>query len=111
MNRIKRGQQFKIKRKRLLSKAKGFRGASGRLYRMYKQQVLKSETNKYIHRKLKKRFMRKLWIVRINAFMRLNRINYSRFIRNSYMKNLSINRKIISQLSLYDSITLQNTLI
>lgn len=111
MNRVKRGQKIKNKRKMVLLKAEGFRGAPNRLYRVAKQQIVKAETNRYKHSKQKKRLMRKLWIIRFNAFLRIYNQNYSHFIGQSRINQRILNRKILSQLALYDNAALVLNLI
>nr|YP_009306314.1 ribosomal protein L20 [Derbesia sp. WEST4838]AOP19218.1 ribosomal protein L20 [Derbesia sp. WEST4838] len=104
MNRIKRGHKVKKKRKQILTKVRGFRGAPNRLYRIAKQQLVKSEVNKYKHRKERKRELRQLWILRLNAFLKLYNQTYSPFIYQLKRKNIQLNRKILSQLSIYEKL-------
>nr|YP_009397250.1 ribosomal protein L20 [Thuretia quercifolia]ARW66436.1 ribosomal protein L20 [Thuretia quercifolia] len=102
MTRVKRGNVARKRRKKILSLAKGFRGSHSKLFRTAKQQVFKSLKYSYIGRKNKKRYYRRLWITRINAFVRLHEINYSQFI--SYIKkfNIALNRKMLAQLAIID---------
>jgi large subunit ribosomal protein L20 len=103
MNRTKRGYKVKNKRKRLLEQAKSFRGAPNRLYRVAKQQLVKSETNRYKHSKQRKRLLRRLWIIRLNALLKMNEQNYSQFLKKLRTQKISLNRKMISQLSIYEN--------
>lgn len=102
MTRIKRGNIARKRRKKILKLAKGFRGSHSKLFRTAKQQVLKSLKYSYIGRKNKKRYYRRLWIIRINATVRLHDINYSRFISLLKKFNIALNRKMISQLAILD---------
>ena len=56
----------------------------------------------YVHRKVKKRDFRKLWIVRINAACRLNDITYSRFIDGCNKAGINLNRKVLSEIAIHD---------
>ncbi|MCW1073710.1 50S ribosomal protein L20, partial [Streptococcus anginosus] len=70
MARVKRGVTTRKRRKKLLKQSKGHFGAKGNLYRVAKQQVIKSGQYAYRDRKNRKREFRKLWIARINAAAR-----------------------------------------
>nr|YP_009397457.1 ribosomal protein L20 [Dasyclonium flaccidum]ARW66643.1 ribosomal protein L20 [Dasyclonium flaccidum] len=102
MTRIKRGNVARKRRKKVLKLAKGFRGSHSKLFRTAKQQVLKALKYSYIGRKNKKRYYRRLWIVRINAAVRLYNINYSQFIYKLKKSNIALNRKMLAQLAIID---------
>nr|YP_009393536.1 ribosomal protein L20 [Bostrychia simpliciuscula]ARW62098.1 ribosomal protein L20 [Bostrychia simpliciuscula] len=102
MTRIKRGNVARKRRKKVLKLAKGFRGSHSKLFRTAKQQVLKALKYSYVGRKNKKRYYRRLWIVRINAAVRLHDIKYSQFIFLLKKINIVLNRKMISQLAIVD---------
>jgi large subunit ribosomal protein L20 len=82
--------------------AKGYRGAKSKLYRVANQQVMKSGQYAYIHRKLKKRDFRKLWIARINAAARNNGTTYSRMVHGLKVAGVDINRKMLAELAVSD---------
>lgn len=102
MVRIKRGFSSKNRRKKILRYTKSFRGTSKNLLREANQKTLKALCNNYKDRKIFKRLTRQLWISRISATANLNGSRYSYFIHYFRKKNYKINRKIISQLCLYD---------
>nr|BDA97203.1 ribosomal protein L20 [Cryptomonas borealis] len=102
MVRIKRGNVARYKRNKILRIARGFRGAHSKLFRIANQQVMKSLKYSYIGRKRRKRELRRLWIVRINAASRSMGINYSSFIHNLKSANIGINRKMLSQIAVVD---------
>nr|AZL87956.1 ribosomal protein L20 [Leachiella pacifica] len=104
MIRIKRGNVACKRRKKILKLAKGFRGAHSKLFRIAKQQVLKSLKYSYIGRKNKKRDYRSLWIIRINATVRFYQKTYSQFIYSLKKKKISLNRKVLSQLAIIDKL-------
>nr|YP_009393737.1 ribosomal protein L20 [Caloglossa beccarii]ARW62299.1 ribosomal protein L20 [Caloglossa beccarii] len=102
MTRVKRGNIARKRRKKILKLAKGFRGSHSKLFRIAKQQVLKALKYSYIGRKNKKRDYRRLWITRINAAVRIYKINYSQFIYFLKKSNIALNRKMLAQLSIID---------
>ncbi len=97
--RIKRGVNAAKKRRTVLKSAKGYRGAKSKLYRVAREQVMKSGQYAYIGRKQKKRDFRALWITRINAACRLNGISYSKFIAGLKAKNIDLNRKVLADMA------------
>lgn len=108
MVRIKRGNVARKRRKKILTLAKGYKGAHSRLFRIANQQVMKSLRYSYMNRKQKKRKFRQLWITRINCSTRLNQTKYSSFIANLKQSKISLNRKMLSQLSIIDPIAFTN---
>ena len=82
MTKVKRGNVAKLRRKKILSFAKGFKGAHSRLFRTANGQVMKALVYSYVGRKNSKRNFRKLWISRVNAAVQRKGLTYSRF-RNS----------------------------
>lgn len=100
--RIKRGVNAVKKRRAILKQAKGYRGAKSKLYRVAREAVMKSGQYAYVGRKLKKRDMRSLWIVRINAACRENNITYSQFISGLKKANVDLNRKVLADIAATD---------
>jgi large subunit ribosomal protein L20 len=100
--RIKRATNAVKKRRKILKSAKGYRGAKSTLYRVAREQVMKSGMYAYIGRKQKKRDFRSLWITRINAACRLNDISYSRFIAGLKANNINLNRKVLADMAVRD---------
>ena len=105
MVRVKRGNVARKKRKRILKKAKGFKGAHSSLFRTAKQQVIKALKYAYSGRKQKKRQYRRLWITRINAGLIEHGLSYSKFMSLLKKSNIALNRKILSQLIILDNQT------
>lgn len=105
MVRVKRGNIARKRRKKILKLAKGFRGSHSKLFRTANQQVMKALIYNYRGRKQKKRLFRRLWIVRINAAVRQHQINYSQFMALLKKNNISLNRKMLSQLAILDEKT------
>lgn len=100
--RIKRGVNGVKKRRKILKLAKGYRASKSTLYRVAREQVMKSGQYAYVGRKLRKRDMRALWIARINAGCRENGISYSKFIGGLKKNNIDLNRKVLADIALTD---------
>ncbi len=102
MPRVKRGFKLRRRRKRLLKLAKGFRGPRSKLFRIAKESVDRALNFAYRDRRTKKRDFRRLWITRINAAAKLNDINYSQLMYGLKCANVSIDRKILSDMAIND---------
>ena len=103
MPRVKGGYVTRRRRKAVLKLAKGFYGSKHALFKVAKQQVMKSYVYAYRDRKARKRDFRKLWISRINAACQLNDMKYSRFINGLALANIAINRKMLAEMAVYDA--------
>lgn len=101
--RIKRAVNAVKKRRAILKSAKGYFGGKSKLYRVARQAVMKSGQYAYVGRKAKKRDFRKLWIARINAAARQNGLSYSRFIYGLKQAGIDLNRKMLSDIAIFDS--------
>ena len=103
MSRVKRGVTAHARHKKVLDKAKGYYGARSRVYRVAKQAVIKAGQYAYRDRRQKKRDLRALWIVRINAAARECGLSYSRFINGLKNAQIEIDRKVLADLAVYDT--------
>ncbi|MCQ2422534.1 MAG: 50S ribosomal protein L20 [Lachnospiraceae bacterium] len=103
MARIKGGLNAKKKHNRVLKLAKGYRGARSKQYRVAKQSVMRALTSAFAGRKQRKREMRVLWIARINAACRMNGLSYSKFMYGLKLAEVSINRKMLSDMAINDA--------
>lgn len=90
------------RRKRVLSKAKGFRGNRSKLFRMATEAVDRAMVMATAHRRAKKRDYRALWIARISAACRSNEISYSRLIQGLSKAEVALNRKMLSEIAIHD---------
>ena len=90
------------RRKRMLEKAKGFRGRRSKLFRYAKNAVMKAEYWSYRDRKTRKRNFRYLWIARINAAARANGITYSRFMEGLTAAGITLDRKVLADIVVTD---------
>ena len=102
MTRVKNSVATRARRKKALKKAEGYFGSKHRLYKTANEQVMHSERYAYRDRRQKKRDFRKLWITRINAGCRENDITYSRFIDGLNKAGVEVNRKMLSELAIYN---------
>lgn len=90
------------RRKRMVDRAKGFRGRRSKLYRYAKNAIMKADVYAYRDRKTRKRNFRHLWIQRINAAARANGITYSRFTEGLKAAGIELDRKILAELAVND---------
>jgi len=90
------------RRKRVLLRAKGFRGFRSKLYRYAKDAVFKARQYEYRDRKKRKAQFRRLWIQRISAGVRAQGMTYSRFIEGLKAASIEVDRKILSDLAVHD---------
>jgi len=90
--------------------SKTFKGRKRNVYKIARANVMKALKQKYTSRRLFKRERRTLWIMRVRANSRLHGIAYSRFICKLKEANININRKILSQLGVYDRAVFTNIL-
>jgi len=97
--RIKAGVNKTKRRNKVLKLAKGYRGSKSTLFRVAREQVMKSGQYAWVGRRLKKRDFRKLWIARINAGARSNGLSYSRMMDGLKKAGITINRKILSDMA------------
>lgn len=102
MTRIKRGVMTKKRHRRLLKETKGFWGQRKNVFKRAKETLLRAMAFATKGRKLKKRDMRALFITRIKAAARNNNISYSKFIGKLKASNIALNRKMLSQIAVYD---------
>ena len=103
MARVKKGLNAHKRHKKVLKLAKGFYGQKSKVYRAAKPAVMRALRSQYIGRKNKKREYRRLWIARINAAARLNDISYSKLMNGLRVAGIEINRKMLSEMAIYDA--------
>ncbi len=87
------------RRKKVLKLAKGYWGGRSRLYRTAQEAVDRAQRYAYRDRRRRKRDLRRLWIIRINAAARLNGLSYSQLINGLGRARIDINRKILADLA------------
>ncbi|MDP8970870.1 MAG: 50S ribosomal protein L20 [Actinomycetota bacterium] len=102
MARVKRGVHARKHRRAVLERAKGFRGARSRRYRVANESVLHALRYQYRDRRARKGDFRKLWITRINAAARQEGLSYSRLINGLRRAEVEVDRKVLADLAVRD---------
>lgn len=100
MVRIKHAVKTRRRKKRLLKKAKGQFAQRSKRYQQAKRSLMKGMVYAYRDRKAKKREIRNLWIIRLNAACRAAGVAYSRFISGLNKAQIKIDRKILAELAI-----------
>jgi large subunit ribosomal protein L20 len=104
MARATNSPSSRKRRKKVLKYAKGYFGNKSKLFRYAKEAVQHAWQYAYAARRKKKADMRGLWIVRLNAACRTNGISYSRFIEGLHAANITLDRKVLSDLAIRDEV-------
>jgi large subunit ribosomal protein L20 len=102
MSKAPRSVASRLRRKRVLKQAKGFRGRRKNNITTANAAVDRSMQHAYIGRKLRKRNFRALWIQRINAAARLYGLTYSRFMGALEKAGIEIDRKVLADLAVHE---------
>ena len=102
MARVKSGPYGYRRHKKVLKYTKCQRGTKSKLFRRANEAMLKSMWYATRDRRIRKRDLRKLWIVRINAAARLNGTTYSRLTAALKKANITLNRKVLADLAVRD---------
>nr|YP_010637292.1 ribosomal protein L20 [Saxifraga brunneopunctata]WBQ49934.1 ribosomal protein L20 [Saxifraga brunneopunctata] len=102
MTRIRRGYVARKRRTKIRLFASSFGGAHSRLTRTITQQKIRALVSAHRDRDRQKRDFRRLWITRINAVIRENKVSYSysKFLNDLYKSKLLLNRKILAQIAI-----------
>ncbi|MFA6194545.1 MAG: 50S ribosomal protein L20 [Patescibacteria group bacterium] len=99
MPRVKRGMTHVKKRRKLHKAVKGFKWGRKNLIKVAKTALTKAGAHAYVDRRKKKRDMRGLWQIKINAFVREHDLSYSRFIGLLKENKIEVDRKILADLA------------
>lgn len=99
MARVKRAVQVKKRHKKILLATKGYKLGRSSLFRQAKQAYIKAGQYAYRDRRNKKRDMRGLWIIQINAAVRAHGMPYKDFIYGLTKAEIGLNRKVLAELS------------
>jgi large subunit ribosomal protein L20 len=99
MPRVKRGMTHVKKRRKLLKAVKGYKWGRKKLIKLAKTARTKAGAHSYVDRRKKKRVMRGLWQIKINAFVREHDLSYSRFINLLKINKIEVDRKILADLA------------
>ena len=101
MSRATNAPASRERRRRVIDAAKGYR-AGRKHYRMAQEATDRAMAMATVHRKLRKRDYRSLWIVRINAAVRALGLSYSRFLGGMTKAGIALNRKALSEIAIND---------
>ena len=102
MPRVKRGMTHVKKRRKLLKDVKGYKWGRKNLIKLAKTARTKAGAHAYTDRRKKKRVMRGLWQIKINAFVREHDLSYSKFINLLKINKIEVDRKILADLAVND---------
>lgn len=99
MARVKRGVTSHRRHKKVLSLTKGHRGGRSKNIREAKSSLLHADRYAFAGRRLRKRDMRRLWIVQLGNAVRAEGLSYSKFMHSLKEKNILLDRKILAELA------------
>ena len=102
MPRVKRGNKRRLKRKKILKRAKGYFLSKSKNYRIAREQVEHSLAYSYRDRRARKRDFRRLWIVRIAAACKELELSYGRLIRGLKVAGVTLDRKALADIAVRD---------
>ena len=100
MSRVKRGVTTHARHKKILDRAKGYRGRAKNCFRVAVERVEKGLQYAYRDRRARKRNFRALWIQRINAAVREHDLVYSQFMAGLKYAGIELDRKVLSELAI-----------
>ena len=100
--RVPGGVKHAKRRRKILKLSKGFKGKRKNCYRIAKQAVIKALMHQYTSRKLRKRDMRRLWIIRIGAAAKAQGLSYSKLMGGLRKAEVRVNRKMLADLAIHD---------
>ena len=102
MSRVKRAVHAKKAHKKVLDRAKGYKGSKSRRFRTANEQVMHAMQDAYNDRRDRKGQFRRLWIARINAAAREHGMSYSTFIAGLKAKKVELDRKMLAEMAVND---------
>ncbi len=102
MPRVKRGVTSRASHKKVIARAKGFRGRRNNVFRIANEAVMRAGQYAYRDRRNKKRDFRSLWITRINAAVREHGLSYSVFMNGLKKAAIVVDRKVLADIAVMD---------
>ena len=100
MTRVKRGVAASKRRKNVIRRTKGFENRRSTNFVAAREALLHADKYSYRDRRNKKRDMRALWLIRLNAALRENGTTYSKFAGALKKAKINLNRKVLSELAI-----------
>ena len=104
MPRVKRGVTARAAHKKVIRRAKGYRGRRGNVFRVANEAVMRAGQYAYRDRRNRKREFRALWIARINAAAREHGMTYSRFMNGLKKAAIAVDRKVLADIAVLDKL-------
>jgi large subunit ribosomal protein L20 len=102
MAKVKWAVASRKRRKRLLQRTKGYRGARRLHLRKAKETLMRAQAYRTRDRKVRKREFRNLWVIRLNAAARARGLTYSQLMAGCRQANIQVNRQQLSELAIHD---------
>ena len=103
--RVKGGSRTRYRHKKIIRQTKGYYGTRHRLWRRANEAWMKAHWYAYRDRRARRRDLRRLWILRINAAARQNGLSYSRFIHGLKQAGVALDRKVLADIAVRDPAT------
>lgn len=103
--RVKTGTRRRYRHKKILRQTKGYYGTRRKLFRRANEAWMKAQWYAYRDRRNRRRDLRRLWVVRINAAARQGDLSYSRFIHGLKQAGIELNRKVLADIAVQDAET------
>ncbi len=100
--RTQKGAARRQAKRKLFQRAEGYVGGRRRLYRTAKENLVRAGRFAYRDRRRKRRDFRRLWIIRINAAVRMHDLRYSQFIAGLIKANIELDRKTLSEMAIHE---------
>lgn len=89
------------KKVRVMREVSGYRGSTGRNWRLAQEANVRAGVNAHRDRRRRKREYRALWVTRLTAACKMRGIQYSRFIFGLQQAHIELNRKMLSELAIH----------
>jgi large subunit ribosomal protein L20 len=102
MARVKGGPHGHLRHQKVLKLTEGYYGSRHLIFKRANQAMLKSMWYATRDRRVRKRDLRKLWIMRINAAARQNGMTYSQLVFGMKKVEIQLNRKMLADLAVRD---------
>ena len=103
MAKIKHSVATRRRKKRLLKKTKGYWGDRSKQYQQARRALMHALEYAYRDRRNKKRSIRSLWIVRLNAACRQEGLTYSKFMSGLKKAKVALDRKVLADIAVNDN--------
>src|SRR3989304_9707175 len=99
MTRVKRGVSALKTRNKILKYTKGYKWGRKSKERAAKEALIHAWTHAYRDRRVKKRTARALWQIQLNAAVRPQGLNYSKFMHGLKKAKVELDRKVLSEIA------------